>query len=399
MKVVLIVLTLMSFHIKIAGGEELEKLSLEEALKIAFINNPEIVTAEKNIESARARVVQALAYPNPELETVMKNPSGGVEVEVSQELELFGKRTLRGNMARNEIKIYESELELIHLGVSFKVKESYAQILLARKIEELAEESLNLTRKFLDKVREKFNLGEVLRSELLRAEIEMFYAQNELLVAEKDLSLNKAKLNILLGRSVSHKFVCTDEFVYKERRFDLDTLIKNALINRPDLKAKKLMLDSKNMEVKLMRKERFANPSVGFWAEREDREQRLGVTLGIPLPFWYRKQGEIAEARNESQKIEYQINFLKRQIELEVNNAFGEVVLSDRQVALMEKSVKKGSELIRLIEMQYAEGKTDFLTYLEVLTTFKGTRLSYFRSILDHQIKLAILEKTTGGEL
>lgn len=399
MKVILIVLILMSLHIKVAGEEELEKLSLEEALKVAFVNNPEIVTAGKNIESAKARVAQAMAYPNPELELGMKTPSEDVEVEVSQELDLFGKRTLRGKVAKNEIKIYESDFDLIWTEVSLKVKEVYAQILLARETEKLAEETLNLTRKFLAKVQDKFNLGEVLKSELLRAEIEVLNAQNDLLLAEKGLSVNKAKLNILLGRGASHKFVCIDEFVYRKKKFDLDKLIQKALINRPDLKAKKLMLDSKNMEVNLAKKEVFANPYISLSGEWEDGEQELGVKLGISLPFWDRKQGEIAEARNESQKIEHQINSLKRQIELEVNDAFGEVVLADKQVVLWKKALKNANVLIKLIELQYEEGKIIFLTYLENLKKFRETKWNYSKALADYQMRLAILEKTIGGGL
>jgi cobalt-zinc-cadmium efflux system outer membrane protein len=337
-----------------------------------------------------------MAYPNPEFE-IGKNPFVDARIGISQELDLFGKRTLRGKRAKNEIKIYESNFDSVRAEVSFKVKEVYAKVLLAEKTRELADETLALTRKLFNKVQERFNLGKALRNELLRVEIEMFEAQNELLVAEKNLFVIKAELNILLGREYSHKFVCTDELAEQKKKFNLDNLIEKALLNRPDLKTKELMLDSKNMEVRLAKKEIFANPFIGFSGEREDREQDLGINMSISLPLWDRKQGEIAEARNELQKIEGQINSIKRQIRLEVNDALGEVVLADKQVDLWKKAVRMADELIRLTKLEYEEGKITFLIHLEHLKKFKETKLSYFNALNDYQMKLAILEKTVGG--
>jgi cobalt-zinc-cadmium efflux system outer membrane protein len=406
-KVILGVLVISVFlHIRALAEEEVEKLSLEETMNLASNNNPEMVMARRDIQSAKARVIQAMAYPNPGFEIGARTPLENVEkrqvdveVGVSQELDILGKRKLLRKIAENEVSICENDLDLIWIGVSLEIKEAYAQVLLEAKTKELAEEVLNLTQRFLDGVHHKYNLGGVLRAQLLRAEIEVLSARNGLLIAEKELFLAKGRLNISLGRPASQEFDCINEFTYAKREFDLNDLVERALIKRPDLKAKRFALDSKRLEQKLARKEIFASPCVSFSAEREDGEQKLGVGLGIPLPLWYRKQGEIAEVENELQKMEHQIGSLQRQIELEVSSAFYEISIADRQAALMERSVKRGGELVSVIEVQYAEGKTDFLTYLETLTTFRETKLSHLKALLDYQTKLAILEKAIGGEL
>ena len=65
----------------------------------------------------------------------------------------------------------------------------------------------------------------------------------------------------------------------------------------------------------------------------------------------------------------------------------------------MKKSIRKAEELLSLIEVQYAEGKTSFLNYLEALVVYKEANLEYLEAILDFRIKLALLENRIGGEL
>lgn len=117
------------------------------------------------------------------------------------------------------------------------------------------------------------------------------------------------------------------------------------------------------------------------------------------MPLWYRNRGEITEGKNELQKLEYQISSLERQIELEINETFQELVLADRQVKLWKKAVENASGLIELINLQYEEGKINFLTYLENLRKFKETKLNYFKVLVDYETKLAVLEESMGGKL
>lgn len=52
----------------IAGlAQNAEKLSLNDAITIALNNNPDLLAAQKEIEAASGRVLQAGRIPNPEL--------------------------------------------------------------------------------------------------------------------------------------------------------------------------------------------------------------------------------------------------------------------------------------------------------------------------------------------
>ncbi len=388
------------------AGEEVARLSLQQALKIADESNAEMQAARSEVRSAEARYKGAMAYSNPELElgaeTLIDNPEGeemNYEVGLSQEMEIFGKRGQRRVIARNEIAIKRLDLEAARLDVRLKVKQAYYQVLLAKDAAELAAHSLKLTRRFLDDVQMKYTLGKALKTELLRSRIESYDAQNAVLGAKKEAYLSRASLNILLGRSVSYAYSCSDVLFHARRDHDPAALLQHALLKRADLKALHLARENKEAEASLAKREIIGNPSIGVMVGREEGEAIYGASIGFPLPFWNRNGGEIAEAKNEAKAIDEEVSALKREIELEVNHALQEVVLAGKQVALLEKAVASSNELIQYLGTEYNEGEIDYLVYLEALKKYKETKLDHLTALADYQTKTATLEKTVGGEL
>ena len=48
------------------GNQVFEKLTIDEAIKIALTNHPQLAEAVANIEAGKARAEQAGRFPNPE---------------------------------------------------------------------------------------------------------------------------------------------------------------------------------------------------------------------------------------------------------------------------------------------------------------------------------------------
>ena len=96
----------------------------------------------------------------------------------------------------------------------------------------VAREVLTLTRGLFDQVQLRYNAGEVLRNELLRTQIESAKAENAVLEADKQIILDTANLNILLGREAQQSLVLIDQFTYQPYDIDPDQLLTQALQQR-----------------------------------------------------------------------------------------------------------------------------------------------------------------------
>src|SRR3989339_932500 len=210
-----------------------ESISLKKALSIANEKNAKVISARKDIEAAKSKHIQAGAYANPSIEFQAPNVTdidmSSYELSLSQELEIFGKRTKRKDIAEDLISIAGEQLKSVWLDVALEVKEKYYELLLIQKRSEIAKENLNLVRRLLDSVQVKYQSGSIYLNELLRAKIELSQAENELILTEREMKVAKSQFNLLLGESVSNEYKIEENIFYQEKKMDYETIKSKAL--------------------------------------------------------------------------------------------------------------------------------------------------------------------------
>jgi len=222
-----------------------ESISLKEALLTAGEGNARVINAKQDIETAKSRLIQAGAYANPSVDFQSSDLSdsglGNYELSLNQELELFGKRTKRRDIAGGLIAVAEEQLKTVRLEAALEVKEKYYQILLIQKRNELANENLDLVRKLFDSVQNKYNSGSIYLNELLRARIELSQSENDLILADREMKVVKSQFNLLLGKQITNEYKIQENFSYREKKLDYDTLKSKTLSQNPDLKVKTMI--------------------------------------------------------------------------------------------------------------------------------------------------------------
>jgi outer membrane protein TolC len=322
-------------------------------------------------------------------------------VSVSQEIDLLGKVPLKGKIAQAEYNTTRHTLEQTWNEVVFEVTKAYNALLLSTQRVGVAREVLELTRRLLDRVQLKYNAGEALRNELLRAQIEVAKAENAVLEAGKQISLDAAQLNILLGRDARAPLVPTDELTYEPQELDPDHLVAQAIAQRPDLKVREVALQAQQERVRLALRDVLENPTVSAIGTRErgetGTEQVLGMAVRWPLPFWNRNQGTIREARAELKKRTVEQEALTRQVGFEVISAVAEARLAQRQVTVLRAAVEQANELMRVATLQYGEGDINFVTYLEHLAAVRETKVNFVQALANYRTQLALVKQAVAA--
>lgn len=383
-----------------------ENISLKKALSIANENNTRVINARKDIETAKSKLVQAGVYSNPSIDFQTPNLTDSMmssyELSLNQELEIFGKRTKRRDIAEDLITIAGEQLKSVWLDVALEVKEKYYELLLIQKRNEIARENLNLVRKLLDSVQVKYQSGSIYLNELLRAKIELSQAKNELILIEREMKVVKSQFNLLLGKSVSNEYKIEENLYYQEKKLDYDTLKSKSFSQNPDLKSKIIITNLSKKGIQLANLDILPNPTVGLIFSREEQSSKplgLGVSLGFSIPLWYRNSGEIKEKEIEMEKAENDIDYFRKQLELNIYDAYIEAESATRQVELLKNNVDEAIEIQNLIDLQYREGKADFLMYLDNLKTVRNVKLNYYEAITNYENKLALIERIIGEDI
>ena len=380
-----------------------ERLSLKKALAIADENNTRVINARKYIETAKSKLVQSCAYANPSVDfqvpDITDSMVSNYELSLNQELEIFGKRTQRKDIAEGLILIAGEQLKSMRLDIELEVKEKYYELLLIQKRNEIARENLDLVRKLLDSVQVKYQSGSIYLNELLRAKIELSQAENELILIEKEMKVVKSQFNLLLGKSASEEFKLEENILYQEKKIDYAVLKNKSLLQNPELKSRISISNLNKKGVRLAKLDILPNPTVGLIFSKEERSSKpLGASIGFSIPLWYRNSGEIREKEIDLEKSENDVDYFKKHLELSVYDAYIETESAGRQVEILKRNVDEAAEIQNLIDLQYREGKAGFLTYLDNLKAVRDVKLNYYEALANYKNKLALIERIIGED-
>ncbi len=388
-----------------------QSLTLEQCVNIAVENNPLVLSSCQQYQASLARVNQAKAIPQPSIDWDsdlqphffdFKN-TGEWYFGVSESLEFPGKRHLRGKIALKESdQIYE-EIELLKLDITFQVKEAFYALLLAQRTYQYIEQNLELSNDFLEKTKLKFDAGDIARVEVLRASVEAAKAANELRRTSNEVRLAKARLNYLMARKKYSPLEIKGEFIKEPLIPDLETLKKQALSFRPEIKSIKHAIEGQNLQKKQAVMSYLPDFDLGVNRHKVQGEgQWWDVTISFPIPlfFWQPAKGQIAEAQANVNSLNSEFEHAKNTISLEVEESYMNAEFASNQIKLFEEEIlTQAEEAYNMFLFSYQEGEIGGIELIESRRTLIQARTSYADALYNYGVALASLEKSVGQGL
>lgn len=300
-------------------------MTLEQCLRTALELHPLLRAATYDISAAEARVRQAKALSQPSLDVdVDLQPKfmdlkgyGESYVGLSQMLDFPGKRNLRGEIASREADAFRTDADLLKLDIRFQVQEAFFRLLLAHDILRYAEQDRDLSLDFLKRATIKFEAGDVAEMEVVRARVEAAKASNAVRVAENELRMARARLNVALSRRPTDPLEIQGAFGKEGPSQPAVDLTGRALEARPELRRVRHEIEKERLREKLGYLSYLPDPVIGVSRHRlagEAMTWDITFSLPVPLFFWQPKAGEIAEARAARQALEERANALIRSV-------------------------------------------------------------------------------------
>ena len=394
----------------LAMSENLDKtsFSLEDSLRMAYFNNPEMRSARETVEAQKGREITQSSFRGPEVRFEVGgfksqevdgekvNPENSLSSwEVTQEFEAPCALILKSQIADAEVKIKEAELKTLWADIYRRVKSAYARVLFSEEALRVFEMNLNSARQFRDAVEVQYQSGKVPRSKSIRSNIEILKAEAGYLEAQKNLKKEKLNLNLLLGRPADSEFQLNEALSYEALEIRHDAFLDKALKTRPEIIGQELRLKAVGKDLSRSRLSILPEPFIGLSRTLEEYDNDTSILLGARLPLWDFNFGEIKEKAAVRAEEEVRFESLRHEVESQVRGAILEAELASKKVELQKKAIEGVDELLKEAVIQFQEGELSFLEFLENLRTSKETRLSYFESLKNYYEKTAELEQAT----
>jgi len=393
--------------IALAASPARPPYELHDVLSLALSRNPALASASSVVDQRRGEQVSASAYPNPSINGEagrgsIRDPSTGVSivertVTVQQPLEWPAKRAARQRAAAAGVAGALAGLDDTRLNVQTEVKVAFYQLLLAQRDADLADQNLRAVEEVAEIVKTRVRTGESAKFEGIKSNVEVQKARKELTRAQNALLVAKTKLDVLTGKALGQEFAIQGDFDAFPTGLDLPALIGRALDQHPSIRQQQKLVEQAGSTLAHERAARMPNVSVQGTYHREAGDEAITAGLSIPIPLWYRRQGEITTALGVQRQAEAEQERLRNELEQAVTQYYQEARTANDQIGVFEKGLlTQAKEALEIARFSFQHGATSLLEVLDAQRVYRQTLLEYAEARSGLSIALARLERSIG---
>lgn len=422
-------------------------LTVDEAVRVALLNNPDFQSLFFTIGASRADVVQSGLLSNPTLGLAILYPSGGgrskITAGIAQQIVDLWQIPIRKQIAEADLE--QLVLNVVQSGVEIagQARIDGYRLLAFEMAEQYAVENVEIVRRSLAISDKRVKEGETseLDSNIVRATLTE--ANLELESARRDVRVARASLGRTLGLSCGEQdWRLVDELPATDKIIGGDAeLVAYGLSQRTDIQAKNQQVAAAVAELNRQCLNVFPNIQVGIGAEQpatrgvpgrtvladtarasvaagqltapniQSRAQRdllrrqiidfeFGPTLQMTLPVFDQNQAQIARAEYTVKQRHKELLALRNAVAEQIQQSCAIAEIAARQVRYYERDVLPlARENLDASEQAYRSGDRDELFVLQTQQFLINRRRGYIRVLNEYAAAYAALERAVGGRM
>ena len=380
---------------------------LNEMIEMALEHNPALQEAATLIDQGKGLQATAAAYPNPSI-TGTVGPGRTREalrdiaffergVTVSQPVEWPGMRRARQRAAEAALAGSQAAVDATRLYLRAEVKIAFYQLLLAQRNAELIAEALAIAQDFLRGVKARVDAGQARPFEALKANVEVQKVSNDLNHAQHALVVGRSRLNAVTGGVLGKNFDVRGDFVSPPLELNLDGLAASAKIQHPTVRRVQKEIERAEHSVVQERQSLIPSVTISGLFQQEAAETAYLARLSVPIPLWYRRQGEITGALSAKKRAEAEQVRIQNELVAGITESVEEAHAAQDRIEVFEKGLlKQAEETLRIARISFQQGAASLLEFIDAQRVHRQMLLEYTQARASFSVEVARLERWTG---
>lgn len=389
-----------------------EVLTLNDCFSFAKESNPRLIQAQRSIEEARAGIPGAYSsyYPSLDLSSGYGRSrdgytgDGSYSTSIGLKYPFYQGGYIRAGteIAKSGVKIAEENYRLAEIEVFLSIKEAFFKLLQKKEQIAIVEKVLNRRKEALVIIKLKYEAGRESFPATEEAEAELLQAQYDKMVAEEEMMLAKVDLNLLLGRGAREEI----SVKYEDRDIEFparEELIESAKTVRPEIRIEKInreILGSKLKQAKSGFLPTLSlSSSYGYNGSKlfeQDNSWSAGINLTFPIFNGFMNYAQVKSASLAIQVEGAKIQDIEQRLEEEVEQAYSNWVLAEKNLQVQEKTLKATRDMYELTRLQYEQGRTPYFFLQLKEASLTRAEYSYNNALFNLRITIARLAKACG---
>ncbi|MBC76048.1 MAG: hypothetical protein CME64_08520 [Halobacteriovoraceae bacterium] len=365
------------------GAYGQERLSLEEATKLALKRSENVQQAAIEVQRAQAQIKEAWASVLPQIsanfQSIRHTKSPVIQIgdtsarikedwemlsslQLNQVIYSFGRVSHALDLAKISQDARQSAKEAVEREIRFAVEVAYFNALSAQEVLQIAKDSHGNAKKNLEALQKRFQGGRVPRFDNIRMAADIASRAPIVSDAQKNLRLAFLQLNLLTEMPIESQPRLTTSMSTLFPVLDKSKLLDEAYEN-PSLKSIELAAQIAQKQTMLAKAEHYPTISAfgqlnhggtGDTFQPEDERMftssAIGLSLNIPIFEGGAVKARHQQAALDAVKAKIELKKQKEILEVELASAIEEYKANIQKFAAAKKAVglaKRGYELTR----------------------------------------------------
>ncbi len=407
------------------------ELDLEETIQRALLTNPSVKIAEYNRKAAKADYSAAKGARGISIslshdsgrggyaDYAMRSVNGGTPIwtksignshsnSITASLPIFTGGELQGQIGQAKAN-YRSMLSAEEQAYN-EMKETattgYFNMLNATNMKALRQESVDRLQAHLDNVIAQYNVGIVVRADVLRSEVELANAQQNYITASNQYDVAEATLNNIIGTPLGTTLLLKDRLQYEPYENDMAYCLAYSEQHRPELKQAEYAVDSAEAALVVARSGHmpkvYANASNNWggngsdWPGDDDENWSVGVTAsmnvfdsGVTWSKIHAAQENLAKAKESQRQI-------KDNVELEVRTDYLNLREAEKRITTTQVAVASAEEDYHIAVVRYQAGVGTNIDVMDAQEALTQAKTNYYQALYNYNTSKAALNTSMG---
>ncbi|NVO19595.1 MAG: TolC family protein [Bacteroidetes bacterium] len=369
------------------------RLKPADAEKLFLEQNLSLLAERCNVDAARAMIIQARLYSNPNLtiEQGVYDPdskklfdveyTGNTGFTLQQLFYLAGKRDKRIRIEQLNTERQEDLFYDLLRSLRYQLKNDFNTLYFKQQTLKVFDKELAPLNKLVEVYKEQNKKGFVSDKELARLQASQFSLENERLSLSNEITDLDVDLGILLHRpgcfimpELNEKSTTPAEMT----AFPLQALIDTAMQNRADLKAAEHNV--KWNEANLAFQKSLAIPDFTLQADYSRQGSYVrdynAITLGIDLPFFNKNQGNIKAAKFQADNSKYMLQLAEDNVKGDVIQAYNRMLQNENLYKSFDLPFYRNfDKLLEEVTLNFEKKNISLLEFLDFYEAYKDNQV------------------------
>lgn len=388
-------------------------ITLRDALALALMQNPELAAFAWELRAREARVLQAGRPPNPVVTTLVQDIGGRTgfttaadpiqrqtTIELSQLIELGGKRAARQRLAATGRDLAAWDYETARIDVLTRVTRAYLDVLASQETVALAERTNSVVEEVQQSVALRVAAGVVSPIEETKAGLALAAVRIESDRARRTFDADRRRLAALWG-SNSPRFQLVGDLATPPP-VPTFAALQERLSQNPELARWAAEVAQRQAALAVERSKPVPNLALigGYRRYPEVDSHAFVIGASVQLPLFDRNRGAIQEARDRVSKAYEEQRAAQARVTAMLAEAYRALSSAKDEVTALAANVLPGSRsAFDAVGEGYRLGKFAYLDVLDAQRTLVSAGGQYLRALAEYHKAAVDVERLIGAPL